>query len=422
MSSGPPQRGNPPLDAREARLKVAYVLPSFPVASEAFVLSDIVALREQGHEVSVHCLRPARAGSGRLARAMGVPPDLRVSHPTPGRIAASLLSVLRRPLAAARLALDCLRRAWRRPAQAAVALACIPRALQIAEEVGARDADVVHAFWGRHPSLVLAALAQAPSRQRPVRSVFIGAYDLVGADFLVDIGLVAADVVFTLAEANRAFFEARGRPDVHVILRGIPLALAEGDPPERDPDLVVTASALTGPKNVAGVLAAFARARTRHPRLRLSVVGDGPLAGELAETARRLGLGDSVAFLGYLPRPELFRHMQAAKLFLFLSTKPSERLPNVLKEALYAGCALVAAPSVGIEELLKGPSWGRIVPADDDAAVDRAIDDALGEPEALAEPRREAARAFIEAELSSAASMAGYAAVWADALARAGRR
>jgi glycosyltransferase involved in cell wall biosynthesis len=110
--------------------------------------------------------------------------------------------------------------------------------------------------------------------------------------------------------------------------------------------------------------------------------------------------------------------MQRAGIFLFLSQKESERLPNVLKEALYNGCGLVAARSPDIADLVKDESMGSIVDATDDAAIDAAIAAALAEDDAIARRRRERGRRIVETEFSTTAGMASYVEVWREALAR----
>ena len=74
--------------------------------------------------------------------------------------------------------------------------------------------------------------------------------------------------------------------------------------------------------------------------------------------------------------------MQSASIFLSLSKKPSERLPNVLKEALWAGCAVISSDTEGIQELVADPSMGMIVQPDDTQGIATAISrPADGKPE-----------------------------------------
>jgi glycosyltransferase involved in cell wall biosynthesis len=228
----------------------------------------------------------------------------------------------------------------------------------------------------------------------------------------------SAQVVFSHAEANRSYIEARvppGRP-IHIIRRGIPLSK---DQPQRnrDPDLWITASALVKAKNVAAVLQAFAFARSLSPNIRLLICGEGPERAELEQVSKSLGCSDAVTFRGHVGREELFELMHGAGTFLMLSKKPSERLPNVVKEALWSGCSVVTSNSEGIEELIPDEGIGQIVDPDDRQALEAAVALVLNESAAAAQERRLRARKLIADSFSSADSMSRYVAAWRSAAA-----
>ena len=63
-----------------------------------------------------------------------------------------------------------------------------------------------------------------------------------------------------------------------------------------------------------------------------------------------------------------------ASYFLMLSTKPGERLPNVVKEAMFAGCICFASATPGIDELIENGVSGFILPSDDPLTVLEIVD------------------------------------------------
>nr|WP_232843075.1 glycosyltransferase [Allopontixanthobacter confluentis] len=226
-----------------------------------------------------------------------------------------------------------------------------------------------------------------------------------------------ADVLFTHAEANRPYLSRRaqaGTP-LNVVHRGIPISIDAADSPQRDRNLWLTAAALYPSKNVASVIRAFARAYGHDAKLRLEIFGDGPDRARLEKLAAALVPDGAVRFCGHVSRENLMARMQQAALFLLLSTKPSERLPNVIKEAMLAGCSIIVSQSEGIEELIPDTALGKIVNADDEPAIDRAVAELAGEPAAAAAVRRTAARHLIEQKFSAAHSMQQYCAAWAAA-------
>lgn len=393
------------------RLRISYLIQQFPILTETFAISDVAALIAQGHHVSVYTLKLPRRGETSLLKKCGVSSQLPVFRPSWAGARFWPMLIWRRRSQAAWLVRRTLPH-WRSaPLLCLQMLLCIPRLLEIADQVGRDGSEVVHAFWSRHVALVLPLLKLegAPC----LRTAFVGAYDLVADDFLLDMTTQATEILFSHAKVNRPFLERRAGPEtsIEIIHRGIPLMdeVADGS---RDPFRVMTASALVQSKNVEAVIHSFAKARASENRLSLWIYGDGPDRPRLERLAQRLGCSDSVRFVGHVPRDALFVEMQRAAIFVLLSKKPSERLPNVLKEAIWAGCAVISSDSEGIEELLPDPGIGIVVNPDDPQAIAAALESLLVESPEDGERRRERARAFIAEHYSSAASMRAYVYAW----------
>ncbi|MDZ4315221.1 MAG: glycosyltransferase family 4 protein [Azonexus sp.] len=399
----------------EKSLKISYLFSQFPVPTQTFASSDIDALLELGHIVTVHTIKPrntatdADTGSPRLAERITIlRPSWRKAKRWPALIWRRR-SYLRQLIG---LITPHLKGELR---TALVSLLCLPRVLEIIDEITRNQSDVVHVFWSRQAALVLPVLEKlgAPT----VRSSFVGAYDLVADDFLIDIALRHSNAVFSHAEVNRAYIAQKVPPGlpIHIIHRGIPLP-AIPDDISRDESLWVTASALTKEKNVAGVISAFALARSLRPELRLVVCGDGPDRDRLEQLCRNCGCSDAITFNGHVQRSELFAIMHQAGVFVMLSKKASERLPNVVKEALWSGCFVITSNSAGITELIPNPSIGQVVDPDDESAVRTAVERALNEDARSADERRRRAKALIATNFSSVANMRNYVAAWKQAM------
>jgi glycosyltransferase involved in cell wall biosynthesis len=396
-------------------LRISYLFQQFPVPTETFAVSDIAALIAQGHHVSVYTLKLPRSGEESLSEKCGVPSQLAIFRPSWAGARSWPKLIWRRRGHAARLGQQILFH-WRSaPLLCLQALLCIPRLLEIADQAGSDGSEIVHAFWSRHVALVLPLLkvARAPC----LRTAFVGAYDLVAEDFLFEIVAPATEILFSHAEVNRPFLERKAGRDtpIEIVRRGIPLMDRDGDG-SRDPFRLITASALVRSKNVEAVIRSFAATRAWESRLTLSIYGDGPDRPRLERLVQQLRCPASVTFAGHVPRDELFLEMQRASIFVLLSKKPSERLPNVIKEAIWAGCAVISSDSEGIEELLPDPSIGIIVDPDEVQAIEAALRDLLSQSPENAQRRREHARAFIAEHYSSAASMRAYVRAWQSRL------
>ena len=392
-------------------MRISYLIQQFPIPTETFAVSDVAALIAQGHQVSIYTLKPPRKRENALSHACGVPSQLAVFRPSWAGARSWPKLLWHRRKHAARLVRNILSH-WRSaPVACLEALLSIPRLIEIADQVSRDGSEVVHAFWSRHVGLVLPLLKMegVPC----LRSAFVGAYDLVADDFILDTTVEAAEILFSHADVNRPRLErkASSEASIEIVRRGIPLMDGVPDA-SRDRLRLMTASALVASKNVEAVIRSFAEARARESGLTLKIYGDGPDRSRLERLAQQLECSASVTFGGHIPREELFLEMQRASIFLLLSKKSSERLPNVLKEALWAGCAVISSNSEGIEELLPDPSIGLVVNPDDPQEIAAALAVLLSESPRDAERRRERARAFVADNYSSAANMRSYVDAW----------
>lgn len=142
---------------------------------------------------------------------------------------------------------------------------------------------------------------------------------------------------------------------------------------EADAELVVYAGRLVAEKGLRELLEAVRGLAARRPRLRLALVGEGPLQAELEQAAA----GDPslpVRFVGARPPGEVARWMAASDLVTLPSW--SEGHPNVLVEALACGRPVVATPVGGVVEIVDADA-GVLVPVKDVAALAAGLEKVL---------------------------------------------
>jgi glycosyltransferase involved in cell wall biosynthesis len=113
----------------------------------------------------------------------------------------------------------------------------------------------------------------------------------------------------------------------------------------------------------------MALALPQAPNLRLVLVGQGPLADEIAARHLALALGDRVLLLGY--RPDAARVLSAADA-LVLSSR-HEGLPVALMEARALGLPVVATAVGGIPEAVIDDVDGLLVEPGDVAQLSGAL-------------------------------------------------
>lgn len=214
------------------------------------------------------------------------------------------------------------------------------------------------------------------------------------------------------------------QPKVCVVHNGVDPSLFQQPPETRertraclnvaaDVPLLLFAGSLDQQKGIDVLLRALSApvltAQGQQPLL--LVCGEGLLHSALADQVTALGLDAQVRFLGY--RPDVPEWMAAADLFVLPSRW--EGCPMVLLEAMASGLPLVATPVGGVPELIKEGVHGRLVPAEDAAALAQAIAWTIEHP-AQAGEMAARARARVLSEFSAEATAHKLLAVYRDML------
>jgi len=141
--------------------------------------------------------------------------------------------------------------------------------------------------------------------------------------------------------------------------------------------LMGTVGRLHRAKGLADLLAALAQVRERIPTVRLLLVGDGELRGELEAQTQSLGLSSVVTFAGIRADvPEIL-----AALDIFVLPSLWEGMPLVLLEAMAASLPVVVTAVGGTPEVVVDGVTGLLVPPRDPAALAQAIIRLLRDPD-----------------------------------------
>jgi len=166
---------------------------------------------------------------------------------------------------------------------------------------------------------------------------------------------------------------------------------------------------------------AFARALEWAPeartRLRLVMVGDGPLRQEVESVLQQCGIRELAWLAGDRSDvPELMRSFDA-----FVLPSLAEGISNTILEAMSTALPIVATNVGGNDELLHDGVTGRLVPARDVDGMARALLDDFRNPATASEHGRRARRE-IELRFSLDAMVAAYADVYGRLLAQTAGR
>ena len=168
-------------------------------------------------------------------------------------------------------------------------------------------------------------------------------------------------------------------------------------------------------KNHRSLVAAFALLRERLPalreRLRLSIIGDGPLFGELQAQVAAAGLQD----VTWLPggRADVAELLHGFDIFALPSL--AEGTPVSLLEAMACGLPSVCSRVGGIPEVITDGVHGSLIPIEVEALAEALA--RYAQDPALAARHGVAARARIEEKYSMAAMLGAYTGLYDSLLA-----
>ena len=195
--------------------------------------------------------------------------------------------------------------------------------------------------------------------------------------------------------------------------RFAPGGAAAADSPWSAADIVIgTVARVQDVKNHKALVDAFAQLRARRPdlapRLKLTIVGDGPLLPAVHAQVAALDLDDHVWLPG--ARADVKALLHTFSLFALPSL--AEGTPVSMLEAMACALPVVASNVGGIPEVIDEGVQGLLVPAGDVAALAAALERHAGDA-ALRARHGRAGRARVEERFGMRAMVNAYGALYA---------
>ncbi len=145
----------------------------------------------------------------------------------------------------------------------------------------------------------------------------------------------------------------------------------------RGPLRLLAVGRLVDKKGYPVLLDALAQVNAAGRRVTCRIIGAGPLRAELEARAVRLGLADTVVFLGARTHDEVAAAYHAADAFVqasvVLADGDRDGIPNAVLEAMASGLAVIGSAVAGIPEVIVPETTGLLVPPGDAGALADAI-------------------------------------------------
>jgi teichuronic acid biosynthesis glycosyltransferase TuaC len=173
-----------------------------------------------------------------------------------------------------------------------------------------------------------------------------------------------------VCEALREAMVAMGALESHSTTIGNGIDLDRFSPVDRqdarrklgipvDSEVVVSVGALIPRKGYQFLIPALDQISSKHPKLRLYIIGEGESRSQLSAMVRAKNLQDRVFLVGSKPNEELRNWYSAANISCLASSR--EGWANVLLESLACGTPVVATRVWGAPEVLTSPELGVLV-------------------------------------------------------------
>ncbi len=220
--------------------------------------------------------------------------------------------------------------------------------------------------------------------------------------------LRGAKGVVTVSDYNVAHFQGTYADDaasVQRIYNGLPVDTLPYASPDKREARIVGVGRLVEKKGFADLVHACAALRDRGTPFRCDIIGDGPLASELARLIASLRLEGIVRLLGPLPQGQVMhavRHAAALAAPCIVGADGNrDGLPTVLLEAMALGTPSISTDVTGITEAVIDDETGIIVPQHAPSALADAMERLLRDP-ALRCRLASRARAHVEAHFDIA--------------------
>ncbi|MBD2603201.1 glycosyltransferase [Scytonema hofmannii FACHB-248] len=374
-------------------MKIAFIVGSFPVLSETFILNQITGLISRGHKIDIYGYKPDDISK--------VHPDIEKYHLLehtfyqPGipenylwRLIKGLGLIFRHFHKAPLVLLRSLNifQYGKRAASMRLLYAIIPL-------LNTEAYDIIHCQFGIYGIDGMIYRDIGAIKGKLITS-FRG-YDI--SWYLKECGKDVYNELFVKGDfflANCEFFRQRaiqlGCDENKIVVHGsgIDCSKFTFKPRYPHPDgkiRIATTGRLVEKKGIEYSIRAIANLANIHPNIEYNIIGDGHLKEHLQQVIEELNLADGVKLVGWKNQKELIEILDQTHLFIAPSVTAedgNQDAPvNTLKEAMAMGLPVIGTIHGGIPELVEDGISGFLVPERDAEAISEKLSYFIKHPE-----------------------------------------
>lgn len=360
------------------RVRLAYLYSRYPVLSQTFCDTEMLALERLGFSLVVGSIYPPLT-SIRHAHACRLQAPVHYAPPPP------ILRLWEEKSRAEHRWPEALIAEHEQKYGSGVKAATRARNATYFAELFARNKiDHFHVHFANraaHTALFLKAMTNIPFS--------ITAH---GQDFMADLGnddllreiCDAAEFVAVETEYSRGLMAQRcpgSAGKIHRVYNGMDLTSFLDPAPAAPgtlPTEILSVGRLVAFKGFEYLIEACEQLRQRNVPFRCEIIGDGLSRESLQQRIDDLRLGSLVALTGALPQDRVIERLQSCDVFALASTVDdagaSDVFPTVILEAMAASRPVVSTTVAGIPEAVVNEETGLLVPADESGLFADALE------------------------------------------------
>jgi glycosyltransferase involved in cell wall biosynthesis len=361
--------------------RIAYLYSRYPVVSQTFCDSEMLALEASGFDLEIVSLNapPDSFRHERLDRLRA-----EIHYPPPEKLLAMetgdvhfreklgpLIAAHDQKYGASFKATTRARNAW--------------HFSPLLKKLGVSHVHVHFANRATHTALFLKQLG------------FTFSFTAHAQDFMVDLGnddlllemVHEAEFVVAVSDFSKGLLAGISPADESKLVRiynGIELDdFPVAHPEQAAPLRMVSIGRLIEFKGFQHLIAAVQLLKQQGVDVSARIIGEGPMRGVLEKQIGQLGLAENIHLLGVRSQEQIKAELAAAHVFVLPSIVDpkgaSDILPTVITEAMACSLPVVSTRVAGIPEMVQQEQTGLLVEPKDDAGLASAIARLAREPD-----------------------------------------
>lgn len=361
-------------------MNIAYFINQYPGISHSFIRREIQALERRGVEVARYAIRPSK---DKIISPEDFAEAEKTRHiVTSGKgalLGAMLRTALADPTGAARAFGAALSMGFRSESGLLRHLFYFGEALVLADWMKRDGLFHVHAHFGTNAATI--AMLAAPLANATFSFTVHGPEEFEKPDLIslrrkIEAAAFTAGVSSFGASQLKKLTPPEVWPRIKIVRCGVEKSFYD-NAGEAAPDAphFVCVGRLCAEKGQVDLVEAAASVAADHPDLLVTLIGDGPMRGDIERAVKRLGIEKNIRLAGWKTPGEVREALLAARGFILPSY--AEGLPVSIMEALALKRPVITTYIAGIPELVETGACGWLTPAGDVAAIADAMRNAI---------------------------------------------